>query len=179
MSKTVTTEELFKSLELEKQWAKKYPVLNFFKRLWFMIVYVIPRILFTEIPYTIKKYWQRGKNGWAISDTWSFDYFLAKTISEGTAYLANHHIGHPTEVKDQEWKDILLEISYTFSTAKKILDNEIVYIPSENFTEEEYNRYKKIFEEKEYASYVLTREEVERFEKGFDLFKKYFFNLWD
>lgn len=39
--------------------------------------------------------YQRSKRGWSDSDTWSFDSYIAKVMSEGLIYLADHTHSYP------------------------------------------------------------------------------------
>jgi hypothetical protein len=41
-----------------------------------------------ELKRDIVAFWQRGLYGWAKRDTWSYDRYLAKVISEGVGFLA-------------------------------------------------------------------------------------------
>ena len=58
---------------------------------------------------------QRGKHGWARCDTWSFDAYIAKVMSEGVAWLAEHDHGYPGEGTEwdtpEKWKAYLLDLS--------------------------------------------------------------------
>ncbi len=42
------------------------------------------------LPSSLLAFWQRGRRGWAISDTWYGDVYLARLISEMCAYLKEH-----------------------------------------------------------------------------------------
>jgi len=122
------------------------------------------------LPLRIKSFIQRGRRGWADADTWDFDGYLIDVIGEGLRHLKVYQNGCPTEIYDKyknlsieesdkatqkEWHEILDKIIEGFDAAK-------VYI--EYFcelTEEERLECEKIRKE------------------GFDLFKEYFFSLWD
>lgn len=131
----------------------------------------------SEIPLNVKTFIQRGFKGWAISDTWGFDYYLAKTISEGLRHLSKH------AYRDTKWKKDMLKIARTFETAIQILENKRRYIPSKEFTWAEYKRtlrFSKQMTRKFHEKYrPMTLREAIRFEKGFDLFRENFFRLWD
>jgi hypothetical protein len=127
----------------------------------------------------VKRFWQRGLRGWGVSDTWSFDYYLATVISQGIKHLLKHGITAYTK------KDLnaIKEIQKTFETVIRIEDDRDRYIPSKEFTWKEYKKAKrhyKVMQKKYHGRYhVMTLREVKRFEKGFDLFKEYYFHLWD
>lgn len=135
-----------------------------------------------SIPRRIKSFIQRGIRGWADSDTWEFDTYLAKVISGGVKHLRDNKTGFPLMGKNmseeqsrKEWKNILNKIIKTFKTAEKISNGDIFYI-----SPEEYDKGGYIEMVKEIArDVVLTKQESIEYEEGFDLFKKYFHNLWD
>jgi len=100
--------------------------------------------------YDIKAFIQRGRRGFAQRDTWGFDSYLAKVISEGIDSLIKELHGHPCDLKNlKQWKSILKKISKTFKIAN---------------TTEDCKRTKK--QKKDY-------------EEGWKLFKEYFRGLWD
>ena len=127
-------EDIFKETEEEK---KNHPIYCFFYDIYWRIYYFVD-----SIPLRIRTFIQRGKRGWANSDTWGFDYYLAKVISEGVGNLiryGNHGIHHSKAFK---------QIKKTFETAKRISEGELIYIPSKDFTWAKYaKRVKEICEE--------------------------------
>ena len=159
--------------EMLKDMHKNWTILDYLESYWYRYFWnyverIIPRI---------RTFIQRGIRGWAISDTWSFDYYLAKVIAEGCQHLKNNSYHELHEQKDFN------TIIQTFKTAIDILEYRKYYISSEEFT---WAKYKKAIRfhktnDKKYNQdcHVMTLREVKRFEKGFDLFKKYFFGLWD
>jgi len=139
-----------------------------------------------RMPLNIMSFFQRGKRGWSSQDTWSFDLYLAKVVSEGLAHLKKHQCGYPCELTEGQWIDILNKIINTFETAKRIGENDTFYISSKEFTTERYEEYckiadnlNKIKDEEDNYIRVLDLKQSKRYEEGFDLFKKYFFSLWD
>jgi predicted transcriptional regulator len=133
----------------------------------------------SEIPGYIKRFIQRGQRGWADCDTWGFDYYLGKIISEGIEHLLKY--GHCAWTK----KDLkaLKTIQKTFKTVVEISEGDVRYIPLRDFTWTEYKRNKRIYAQmaKKYPGkyHVMTKSEVFEFEMGFLLFKDYYFHLWD
>ena len=131
------------------------------------------------IPGYVRRFIQRGRRGWAKCDAWSFDCYLAKVISEGIEYLVTH--GNTCYTK----KDIknLKQIQTTFETVEQIHEHNMYYIPLKEFTWKKYKAGKRFgtMMAKKYPNryHVMTLREVRKFEKGFDLFKEYYFRLWD
>lgn len=144
-------------------------------------------------PHLAKAFLQRGKRGWADRDTWGFDYHLAKIITEGVIYLRKIKHGAPGDLfysgrSDEEgfaeWDEILVNIIHTFETAQKIIDHDWFYIPTKEWRDDRYKSHVKLaqsFNEQRLAkdAHAMTKEECEKYERGFHLFQKYFFNLWD
>ena len=158
--------EMSKDLTAER---KKHPVrLWCYRKFWRLIRFP------SGIKLAIKTFIQRGKRGWATGDTWDFDCYLAKVVSEGLIHLRKMQHGHPCDLTIKEWKHMLKEMIWTFETANKIANGDFIYIPTAQWTLTAYNRLKTDTSWK-----VLSKSQSQRFEKGFGLFKKYFFSLWD
>jgi hypothetical protein len=98
----------------------------------------------------------RGRHGWAPSDTWSLDHYLARVISESVLYLRDHTHGYPAGLSPDQWHDILTAISGPLSVdPDRLLDEE----PSE-------------WHER------MTRE-IDAQRKALQLLAEYFPALWD
>jgi len=174
-----TIEELFKKDEREKY--LYYRIYLYFYRLFWQLIRVPG-----DIRRNVRDFFQRGRRGWANSDTWSFELYLSKIIVEGVRYLKKINYTLPTwkEGKTElecinEWDCILNTIINTFELAKEISEGKIYYLPLKDFTEKEYKRVIKALKNSKHRMKVLTRKEVKEFEKGFDLFKEHFFSLED
>lgn len=79
---------------------------------------------------------QRGRRGWSVRDTWSFDSYVCWVLSEGTAWLAEHDHGYPGEGTEwdtpEKWKAYLLDLSVRLGTwnDKTFLDNDAFEVSS-------------------------------------------------
>jgi hypothetical protein len=194
VNKTETERKPYKSLEEwekeNKEWETKHPVLHWFECRYYTILRFIDRI--RDIPRNIKHFIQRGKRGWSSGDWWRFDYYIAEIIVGCLKKMKYEGNGIPTwgdnkpeEQAVKEWHDILDNMIYTFETAMKIADGDLEYVPTYVKDKERRRKItkevcKKINEKyPEYPIRVLTEEESKKFEKGFDLFKEWFFALWD
>ena len=127
-----------------------------------------------KIPYCIKRiYWffQRGFRGYGDNDTWDFDLYIAKVISEGLKQLKKYHHGCPSEIYDKYRKRKDLTQKQKDRLAQKewntILDIMIRGLEVG----------KEIIEGNYYGEKLEDR--IYEFEKGMDYFKKYYFDLWD
>ena len=152
---------------------KKWNILGYLESYWYRYFWNFV----SEIPLRVRTFIQRGKKGWAISDTWSFDYYLAKVITEGCQHLKNNSCH---EFHEQKNFDTIIQ---TFKTATDILEYKKHYISSEEFTWAKYKkaiRFHKKFDKKYNQNcHVMNLREVRLFEKGFGLFENNFFRLWD
>lgn len=123
----------------------------------------------TAIPWKIKWFIQRGKRGYADCDIWSIDWYLSSWLPKALRKLKEISGGCPQELwdstkKDNEcwkWNAILEEITQGFEAYRSICDLE--------FMRDNYDEKAKKKE----------RELHKKFEKGLELFKKYYFHLWD
>lgn len=139
-----------------------------------------------DVRRNIRDFFQRGRRGWANSDTWGFDYYLSKVLLGGMEHLEKDQNGMPTWAPGKteleatnEWDCILNTMINTFRLAKGISEGDIYHIPLKDFTVKEYKKLVKFSEKTKHHVKVLNRKETEEFEKGFDLFKEHFFSLWD
>jgi len=123
---------------------------------------------------------QRADKGWAKRDTWNFDNYLSKVIKDGLRYLKKTMHGYPSNLTEKQWNKVLDNIIWTFDIANKISEGDIIYL---NCKEEEYtklrNKLIRGYDKKKLHTKVLTKREYKEFKLGFDLFEKYFFNLWN
>jgi len=176
ITKVRSVEDVFKEPK-----SRIYKLYLYFYRLFWRIVR-LPK----DIRRYIRDFIQRGRRGWANSDTWSFEHYLSKIIAEGVKHLKEINYTLPTwkEGKTElecvnEWDVILNTIINTFQIAKEISEGKVYYLPLKEFTEKEYKRLVKSLQNSKYRMKVLNRKEVKEFEKGFDLFKEHFFSLQD
>lgn len=164
-------DNIFKKLEEKK---KKHPVYYFFHDIYWRVYHFID-----DIPLRIGTFVQRGKRGWAMSDTWEFSYYLSKVISEGIYHLKENSYGCPVGLTEGKWIDILNSIKYTFDLAKRITDGDLHLIKDKK----QRKKWQKNLNElnKKYKCYdrCMTEEEIKDYEKGWKLFKAHFFSLWD
>jgi len=178
IEKVESIENYFKGLKEEE---RKHPILTKISRVYYRMIR-----FFEDIPLNIKTFIQRGKRGWANSDTWDFHSYLSEIICEGVKHLKKIQHGlftwtpGKTELEAENEQDCILNtIINTFELAKEISNGDVLYLPSKEWSDKEYKKLKKWKEEHKYKNKILNKKEVEEFERGFDLFKEYFFSLWD
>ena len=135
--------------------------------------------------YDIKTFIQRGKRGYANSDVWGFHSYLSGVIAGGIDKLTKDMHGHPCNLKNlKEWEVILKKISKTFRTAEKIDNGDLQYLSTKQFNDKERKKYIEITKKlnKKHSYYnkrTMTKKENREYEKGWELFQEYYFNLWD
>ena len=162
---------------------------TWYKTVWWWIRYGILNII-QDTPRNIKHFIQRGKRGYADCDVWGLGYYLSDVIYGSVKSLRGQLHGHPCDTTMKQWEKILDSIIWTFDVANKLNDNNWWYLDAENRNDEEMERLretKKRMEEnndkyellKGEKYHVMTFAECEKYEKGWKLFQKYFFTLWD
>lgn len=125
----------------------------------------------------IKYFIQRGKSGYSTEDLWNFQNYLCSIIPPALRHLKENSTGCPGLLWDKEkvndechkWKEILEEVAQGFEAAKEI-ENSMGC------------QFKKELKNGAYTyEYDIERAKLltQKFQKGMDLFKKYFFSLWD
>jgi hypothetical protein len=128
---------------------------------------------FREIKYFI----QRGMRGYSDRDLWDLGDHLMVMIPPSVRQLAKYTSGCPGDLWDKEaknnechkWNEILEEIAQGFEAAEQI---------------KSMRRYCKWLKTPEgLYDHVLEKEKdkqlAEKYERGMELFDKYFLGLWD
>lgn len=70
----------------------------------------------------IRWFWQRGRRGWSIKDTWSFDLYICGVLSSGVAWLAEHDHGYPGVEPwetPEKWKAYLEDLAFRLAAWNK------------------------------------------------------------
>ena len=133
-----------------------------------------------RIPREIKWFFQRAIRGWADCDTWSFDGYLSKIISQGLKRLKAHKMGYPSRYTEKEWDEVIDCMVRAFETAMKVTNNELDYVPQLPPESLEDSLWKSIEDiARKYGSRCMTKEEEAEMKKGFQLFIENFFSFWD
>lgn len=99
---------------------------------------------------TPKHWYQRARYGVSFRDAWSLDCYLSDVISRGAGIIRKNDIGHPSDLTSEEWQEVLDEIIDCFSS------------------------YDEIFEVGEGAE-----NRMDKVNRGLDLLKEHYFDLWD
>lgn len=135
--------------------------------------------LYYKIRNTISDFWydfrrrcQRFKRGWAYCDVWNMFGWFMIIIKPMLIHLYHNHVGVPMEFENNldGWKEVLNEMIHCLDMMDEgkvrahfgFIDDEDAFY---NMTKEDYEMV-----------YRAMEENKNRF---FELFSKYFFDLWD
>jgi predicted secreted protein len=172
--KLITWEELKKQIEEEdskknfRNWINnKFP--NGYAD--YNVYYVLfhPWVVIEYWIRHIKYAWQRVFNKYDERVTWSIDWYLTEMLPKWIRELKQNNHGVPMSMFDGMEHDE----NYNYSEE----DGEIATKKWDNILDniiEGFEAGRKIQEFDE-----DNEEMIKKFNDGFDLFKKYFFNLWD
>lgn len=110
---------------------------------------------------------QRFRRGWAYSDAWDIDWWLRETLVPMLRHVAENGKTYPMDTTPEAWRQTLLHMADLLrrSCADDILEEK--YGLDEIAT--------LSFEEMKEASEIAAKNKNEFFE----LFSKYFYDLWD
>lgn len=121
--------------------------------------------------YDLRCRCQRFKRGYAWSDVWSMYGWFMLTLEPMLIHLRDNHVGVPIEFENNPdgWEAVLDEMV----ACLKLMDEDNVYDRLGFGDPESYKHMTK----KDYENvYNMMEENKNRF---FELFSKYFYNLWD
>lgn len=118
--------------------------------------------------YNFRARCQRFKRGWAYRDVWDMNDWFRCTIRPMLIYLVDNHVGVPMEFENNPdgWEDVLNEMI----TCLQFMDEDSV------FASLGLSDYKHMTAEDYKNVYKIMEEHKNRF---FELFSKYYFDLWD
>lgn len=142
----------------------------------------------------IKYAYQRARYGFCERDIYNLDHYLSNVIKNSIEYLAKNHNGYPTSYANKYSNDDVANRKWTEDL--KTIANCFHYAQEDNVTPKFWDMYYKTIIKKEKSKEKSewpqdqydeeVRKETERTKfiehnknKGFDLLKKNFFNLWD
>jgi hypothetical protein len=155
--------------------------------------------------YTIHAY-NRTKYGWSRMDAWFIAGHLIQILPPMLRYVKKFKHGVPQsmflksdpvdeygnytdeamELASARFDKVIDKVIETFETASKIAESDLIYQNSKTYDVEKANKWRK--QEKElhkkypdlgFPSKVMTKKECERYEKGWELFQKHFFEFGD
>lgn len=170
MNKYNSVEKSIKSFnKADRKERKEHPIKYYLSKIYYRVINFLE-----DIPRYTKSFLQRGKRGYANSDVWGLGYYLSDIIEHSVGDLKKNLNGHPTELSEGQWVDILNSISYTFYLAKKCSAGDLALIRDKKDRE----KFNKIFKERNVIR-CMNLKEIRAYDLGWKNFKEYFFSLWD
>lgn len=148
-----------------------------------------PHEFVKETYLEIKWFIQRGRRGWADSDVYSFDDYLARVIHEGVERLRKSpYCGCPASFVDKD-VDPALSFDYKSLDPYEAWNEELgkmaagfkAWREREDWMEApEWGEYDNLpAEERVEFAAKKDNEAYAKLQASLELFKKYFVNLWD
>lgn len=113
---------------------------------------------------------QRIKYGWCDRDTWDIDMWFLAVIPPMLEHLKNINHGYPAEMTEEEWHAILDRMIFLFHEAAK---DEI-----------DVKELNELYEKGDKQAWFEGCQKFWKYQdecknEAFDLFKKWFRDLWD
>ena len=169
--KVESVDSMMKKMDREIAKEKKeHPIKYYSERLYYKVINFLEMV-----PLEIRTFIQRGKRGYGNSDVWGLHCYLADIIEHSIKDLKNNLNGHPVDLTEGQWVDILNSISDTFNIAKEWSNGELHLIRDKKIRDQ----YIKLFEKGKSNIRCLTIKEIRNYDLGWKNFKTYFGNLWD
>lgn len=131
---------------------------------------------------------QRFNRGYSDCDAWSIRDWFLQTMPEILDTMRFNLHGHPGNMTDEEWELILARMSFCFKEAYEDTcskKNEYDDTFDINFKKNDNGTYDVEVSNKEMEEKWKERQKEidtymqDNFNDGIDLFKKYFWDLWD
>lgn len=120
------------------------------------------RFLIKEAKYNLRKRIQRFSHGYSDEDVWNMDTWFIETITPMLHQLKTRGLGIPPYLTEDEWRDILSQMLNHLYFMNE--DNVIKFL-GYSTTTKNYERINEIL--------------LDHKNKFFELFSKYFYDLWD
>lgn len=126
----------------------------------------------------IRDFIQRGRRGWADSDVWSVDEYLCRILPPMLRKIKEGNVGCPCSLYDRKaknnechkWEEILEEMAQGFEAHDSM---------TQGFGCNEWKKHKSG------SGMIMTYDKKkaklleEKYNRGMELFVKYFGALWD
>jgi len=139
----------------------------------------------------IKSFWQRGKNGFAVSDTWDTSHYLAVIIPKMLRTIAEKGMGYPWYSNPEDWKNTLISIAEDFEYYNMDTDklnkyaeeyNNSLYTNTKDFLDNINNPdalRKELFDRWYEEEKKVTEEQRVRLRNALEKLTEIYDDLWD
>lgn len=115
--------------------------------------------------WEFRKRCQRFKRGFAWCDVWDMNGWFISTARPMLEHLLKKHCGHPCNIENEEWETTLQEMIDCLELMDEDKAKSYLGIADDNYSAESYKKVCGLMEEKK--------------DRLFELFSKWFFDLWD
>ena len=96
----------------------------------------------------LHRFFARGWWGYADSDVWSLDTYLATWLPGALRQIKNNSLGYPGGMGRKEWRETVEKMAVGFEAARRFAES-------------------------------WDEDDLKTANEGLDLFRRWFFNLWD
>ena len=142
---------------------------------------------FSDIPRNIKYFFQRGIRGYSDCDLWGMHSHLTDVILNMLVELRSIKHGYPAtpdekgewSYDEQRWDSILEQMIDGFALLKKLDTYECHLQYGPEMSDDDRKKMEESMREKYPTWRFTTREEDAKIKHAFELFHKYYHNLWD
>ena len=137
-----------------------------------------PWIIIEESVHQIKWAWQRLFRGWDDRVAYGIDWYIAKNMPAWIERMKEYGNSYPFDLTYEEWHGILDEMSVGFDAGYQLLNEDFpawkelwdsCWEGGDVPNPDEF--WPKLSEQKEEAT--------KKFDRGMELFVKWFWNMWD
>ena len=123
------------------------------------------RRFFYDHWFNFRQRCQRFQRGYADSDVWDMDHWFIDTVKPMMEQMLRTYNSRPGEITAEEWEDNLQEMIACLTLMDEDAAQEHLGITHEAWSVDKHQRIKAtMFENKK---------------RFFELFEKWFYNLWD
>lgn len=153
--------------ELQEEHEKNCIFVKFFEEIYYMFLRFINNIrqFIKEGKWKI----QRMNKGWATCDTWDISSYISTVLIGLLKDFKKDNMSVPIHFSEKQWEKIIDNIIYTFTIEKEIANQETMILKK--------SQDKKLTEHLDIK--ILTTKEIQKYNKGWEYFRKYFQCLWN
>jgi len=174
---------------IHAEWKRKHPILAWLKT---NVYYPSCRFWrwFSDVPFQIKYFIQRGIRGWSNQDAWGAYYHISSVTLGMLKWLKINKHGvpcgcindaEPFEVGQKRWDDIMDKMIYSFQCLVDAENGKSEFwtphpdAPEVHLLEYGDNPWSQKYPE----VHLMNKEEDDKYNEGMQLFIKYYQSLWD
>lgn len=146
----------------------------------FSLFYYKPKYFFINIKFKLKNFWQRGKYGFAESDSWEIDNWFSTVFPKIIRNLKNNCHGYPGKFIYDKNNNIISE-KEAIEKWKSILERIAFCLEESDPEKSTYKGLNNVYNENDW---MKKQRELMKYRnnmknEAFDLIKEYYWDLWD